>query len=144
MIEPWDSQQIWNEMSPFQYCLSHFEWVGNIVLMINKCKITGVKWEWKILRWDRILDFDGFLSCLLGCPGANVQAFCLSIKDEEEECRKKHFQFEMNNITFLGFQKFFPTCSHGCCPCGRRCCWWTWPWNVNVINFLFLFTVVLR
>ncbi len=68
MIEPQDSQRIWNEMSPFQYRLFHFQQVGNIVLTINERERTGVKREWKILRWDRILDLEGFRSCLIcGC-----------------------------------------------------------------------------
>jgi len=45
MIESRDSQQVWNETSPFQYHLFHFEQVDNIVLTLNKWEITSVKQE---------------------------------------------------------------------------------------------------
>ena len=45
MIKSRDSQRVWNETSPYQYCLSHFERIGNIVLTVNKREIMGVKRE---------------------------------------------------------------------------------------------------
>ncbi len=51
MIECRDSPQIWNEKSPFKYCLYHFLWVSNIVLMINKQEIKVLSENKKF--WDK-------------------------------------------------------------------------------------------